>query len=112
MVFIRECGSAAGTFCVSGQNVVPSATASVGSLLQLHAQVVSSVIEFGSIVCKLRQSFSLFLQLLNDLSVYLVIPFSGCLKFLCYTEILTRHNLMFTLLQNDDKATGYKETIS
>lgn len=37
--FIQDCGSAAGTFCASGQKVALSATASVGFLLLLRAQV-------------------------------------------------------------------------
>jgi len=37
---ILDCGSVAGTFCVSGQKVVQSAMASVGSLLPSLAQVV------------------------------------------------------------------------
>lgn len=37
--FTQDSGWAAGTFCASGQKVGPSATASVGSLLPLHAQV-------------------------------------------------------------------------
>lgn len=36
---IQDGGWAAGTFCASGQKAGPSATASVGSLLPLHAQV-------------------------------------------------------------------------
>lgn len=39
MGFIQESGSAAGTSFTSGQKVALSATANVGSLLLLHAQV-------------------------------------------------------------------------
>lgn len=39
VVLILHCGRAAGRFCSSGQKVVQSATASVGCLHLLHAQV-------------------------------------------------------------------------
>lgn len=58
MGFIQDCGSAAGTFCASGQKVALSATASVGSLLLLHAQVGAQYgvhDNLGLTVCGFRQ---------------------------------------------------------
>lgn len=56
---IQESGSAVGIFYVSGQKVAPSATASVGSLLPLPAQVGA---QFGALVWMFVDSdFSLLL---------------------------------------------------
>lgn len=76
MGFIQEHGSAVGTFCASGQKVAPSATASVGSLLLLHAQVGAQqrVHEsLGLTVCGFRKSSMRRLM---------------CTELLCFTKMI------------------------
>lgn len=74
MGFIQDCGSAAGTFCTSGQKVALSATASVGSLLLLHAQVGAQYgvhKNLGLTLCGFRQSiYSLSFGCFEPLSFF------------------------------------------